>query len=1100
MEQTVFIYQKLESFIRKYYTNELIRGSILFIGLGLLYLLFTLFIEYFLWLQPLSRTILFWIFDAVELFLLCRFIVFPVFKLFKIQKGINYNQASAIIGNHFSEVEDQLTNFLQLSEASNTNLKSELLIASIEQKANSLQPIPFGNAINFNANKKLVPLAFIPILLFAVFYFSGNNEIISQSLNRVVHHNQKFSPPAPFEFVVLNSNFRTEQNQDFVFKIKTVGNVVPENATIHIGNETYFLESTKTGEFKYTITNPVDNILFHVEANGVISPNYELIVIQVPSISNFEMVLNFPSYLRRNSEIIKGTGNAIVPEGTRVYWKLATVATQKVDFVCASSSIPFQFAKGEFSFAKSISQDTEYQIITSNRDVKDFEKLQYELHVVKDQFPSINVGFAPDSLKIKTKYVLGQIADDYGLHKLQVVYYIQGKVNTAKRGTIPLKGKTVDQFVFTFPANLPVVQGVVYDYYFEIFDNDALHNYKSSKSTIFSNRVSTEEEKVDEVFKDQSDNINGLQKSLREQTKQISTLDKLQQLGKEKNNFDFKEQQNVNDFIQRQKKQDDLMKQFTDKMKENLDAVKDNKKDNLKEDLQKRLEETKKDLDKNEKLLDELKALNDKIKSEELLQKLDKFKQNSKNQTKSLEQLIELTKKYYVEKKAEQLGEKLNDLANKQNKLADTPNDESAKMQDKVNKDFDNIKKELSNLSEDNKELKTPIDLPKEDGLKKEITEDLDKAHEELNKKNNAKAKPKQKSAAQKMKTLSQKMKESMGDDEKEKLEEDVKMLRQVLDNLLAFSKSEEDLMKQFRNLKPGSPSLNRNIKLQQNLKIQFKHIDDSLFAMSLRNVKIAEDVTKEIGNIQYNVDKSLDSFTNSQLSKGLSHQQYVVASANVLGDFLSEILSNMQMSLSGSPGGKPKPGQGEGSGMQLPDIIKKQQGLGDKLKDGMKASSPGSGKEGSSGKGSNSGEGKGSEEGEGNAEAIMKIYKEQKELREALENELKKQGLGRNGSNALDQMKQIEKQILNKGFNNEVLQRILNVKQELLKLDTAIQEQNQDSKRESETNNKAFQNSSNALPNTLLEYLKSIEILNRQSLPLRSNFEQKVQEYFNKK
>jgi hypothetical protein len=29
---------------------------------------------------------------------------------------------------------------------------------------------------------------------------------------------------------------------------------------------------------------------------------------------------------------------------------------------------------------------------------------------------------------------------------------------------------------------------------------------------------------------------------------------------------------------------------------------------------------------------------------------------------------------------------------------------------------------------------------------------------------------------------------------------------------------------------------------------------------------------------------------------------------------------------------------------------------------------------------------------------------------------------------------------------------------------------------------------------------LNSIEILNRQSLPLRSNFNQKVQEYFNKK
>ena len=45
----------------------------------------------------------------------------------------------------------------------------------------------------------------------------------------------------------------------------------------------------------------------------------------------------------------------------------------------------------------------------------------------------------------------------------------------------------------------------------------------------------------------------------------------------------------------------------------------------------------------------------------------------------------------------------------------------------------------------------------------------------------------------------------------------------------------------------------------------------------------------------------------------------------------------------------------------------------------------------------------------------------------------------------------------------------------------------------------KEFNNQTNALPARLQEYLNSIEILNRQSLPLRSNFNQKVQEYFNK-
>ena len=187
MEDSKSIFLKLEAFIKKYYTNELIRGLLFFIGLGLIYFLFTLFIEYFLWLKPIGRTILFALFVLVEGFLLIRFVAFPLFKLFKLQKGINFEEASSIIGTHFTEVSDKLINFLQLSENNNQD-NSELLLASIEQKAKLLSPIPFSNAINFNVNKRYLPLAILPILFFLFFYVSGNSSIISQSFDRAVSY------------------------------------------------------------------------------------------------------------------------------------------------------------------------------------------------------------------------------------------------------------------------------------------------------------------------------------------------------------------------------------------------------------------------------------------------------------------------------------------------------------------------------------------------------------------------------------------------------------------------------------------------------------------------------------------------------------------------------------------------------------------------------------------------------------------------------------------------------------------------------------------------------------------------------------------------
>jgi hypothetical protein len=380
------------------------------------------------------------------------------------------------------------------------------------------------------------------------------------------------------------------------------------------------------------------------------------------------------------------------------------------------------------------------------------------------------------------------------------------------------------------------------------------------------------------------------------------------------------------------------------------------------------------------------------------------------------------------------------------------------------------------------------------------------------------------------MKEMGGKMQESMDGGESDQMEEDVAMLRQILDNLLAYSFSQEDVMKQFKNLKRNAPSFNKNLKIQQDLKQQFKHIDDSLFALSLRNPKLAEEVTTEIGNVQYNVDAAIETLADANVFKGVSYQQYATSSANKLADLLASILTNMQMSLnmqgSGKGKGKPKPGQGSGGG-QLPDIIQKQESLSQKMKDGMKSGqTPGEksgekpgekpggkngkgkdskGKDGKQGKDGNGGNGAGSnsdsqgENGENNAREIMEIYKQQKELRDQLQDELNKNGIGSQGKNALDQMKEIEKQIINKGFNNQTMQRMLNLKYELLKLDKAIQQQGEEKKRQAETNSKQFNNKADALPKRLQEYLNSVEILNRQTLPLRPNFNQKVQEYFKK-
>ena len=1110
MEAKSIIFDKLERFIKKFYTNELIKGIILFVGLGLLYFIVTLLIEYFFWLPTSGRTILFWLFVAVELFLSIRFIAFPLFKLFKLQQGINYQQASAIIGNHFTEVQDKLLNFLQLIDQNQT---SELLAASIEQKAVALQPIPFSNAVNFSKNKKFLPYTIVPILLLILFFVTGNSAVISSSFARVVNYKTKYAPPAPFEFVVLNTSLTSQQNTDFILQVKTKGSVIPENVVIQIGTEEYFLQNTKPGFFEYTFSKLSKDIVFSLQANGLNSKEYQIKVIDVPTITDFKMILNYPSYLGKKPETIQGSGNALVPEGTIIDWKINAVATDKILLKTGSQTSPFALKSTSFTIKRKIVDQFNYEVITSNRKISEFEKLGYQISIIKDQFPVISVQTLPDSLKLKSKVLLGQISDDHGLSKLQVVFYPKDNPKAIRKANLSIKKQAVDQFIYTFPNGLVIDKGVNYEYYFEVFDNDVVNNFKSTKSAVFIHYEFTDEQKEDQQLKEQNENINSLEKSLHNQDKQMAELDKLQKMNKEKSNLDFKDQKKVEDFIKRQKQQDEMMKEFTKKLSENLEEFNPKKQDKEKEELLRRLEEAEKQSDKTEKLLKELEELSKKLEKEELFDKADKLKQNAKNQQQNLEQLVELTKRFYVEKKAEQLADKLDKLSDKEEKLANSEKENTEQNQNEINQAFKDIQKELQDLDQENKELKDPLEIPNDKNEQEDVKKDLQKAADELNKNQPKKAQPKQKSAAAKMKEMSQKMAQAMDSGEMEQMQEDAKLLRQILDNLLAFSFDQERLIKTTNTAQTRSLELNKVLKKQQDLKQQFKHVDDSLFAVSTRNPRISELILKELSDVHYNLDKTLESLADNNIAKGASHQQYTLTAANRLADFLSNVQSQMNMDMQGQGQGKPKPGKGQGSGMQLPDIIKKQEGLGEKMKDGMKpgdkpgdkpGNKPGegqkSGKEGKDGKGAS---GEGNQEGEngseGNAGKVLEILKEQRQLRDALQKALEKEGMMNQGMDALQQMKEIEKQLINKGFKNDVLQKILNVKHELLKLEKAIQQQGEDTKRQSKTNDKSFNNTAAPLSKELKEYINSVEILNRQSLPLQPNFNQKVQNYFKK-
>jgi len=968
-------------------------------------------------------------------------------------------------------------------------------------------------------------------LIFLTIYISGNYDLFSNSYKRVVNYNTAFEPPAPFEFLILNKDLKAIENNSFDLFVKTVGDIIPEEIEIHFDNNNYFLQSIGSNSYKFSFDQTKDKIKFYLTANNVTSREYTIDILKVPSLIEFEMELDYPSYTKKKDESIKSTGNAIIPEGTRIHWKVTTRQTEKVELLLNDTVYNFIGTDNNFQFSKRLHNDLDYEIGTSNTLLERYERLGFSIEVIKDKYPVIEMSSKLDTLTTSSElYFLGQVSDDYGLSKLELIYYPQGEEENYNNEKIKIDPSSYSQFTYVFPGTISLKDGIDYEFYFQITDNDAVNGGKKSKSRVFNFRKLTSSELENEQLKKQDETIKGLDKTLDKLKNQEKELDKISKNQKEKNSLNFNDKKKLQNFLQRQKQQEQLRKNFTKELKDNLeDFQKENIDDEFKKLLKERLEREQKELEQNEKLLDEIEKLTDKINKQELARKLEKLAKQQQNGKRSLEQILELTKRYFVTSKASKLQQDIEELSKEQDSLSNKKEVENSKeKQDNLNDKFDKLKKELEELKKSNEELKKPLDIKRDqkseneiDKEQKEASENLDKSKKsnEENKKQQAQksAKKNQKKAAKKLKELSKSLQQQIQQGGQEGESEDAETLRQILDNLVLFSFDQENVLSKFSELDNSNASFASELRKQNDLRELFKHIDDSLFALSLRRPEISEKVNKEITNVYFNIDKSLERLAQNRIGEGVASQQYALTAANNLAEFLSQVLDNMQQSLGN--------GQGQGNkkskGFQLPDLIQSQEEINKQFEEGLKKKNqgkPGEGKEGKKGKegekgqeGNKGKDGNGSKEGdqgsegsggdEGYSKELYEIFKQQQQLRLALEEQLKDK-LGKGGENGnadklLKELENIENDLINNGFTERTLQKLTELKHQLLKLENANFEQGEKKERESKTNFKEYKNTINNQDVDIKQYFKQIEILNRQVLPLRQIYKKKVQSYF---
>ena len=1097
---------KIDSFIRRYYYHLLIKGILVFLaGTGILFLFFS-FIEYFGYFNSVTRAVLLFGFYLFSLIVFLFFVLRPVAGLFKIGKRVTLEDAAKILGKHFKhQIDDKILNTLQLKNYLAKNSENEdLILAGIEQKSKGLIHFPFYKAVDLKKNWKYVPYVagIVAIIAIGWIYFPY---LLKEPAQRIVRYTEHFERPAPFSIVILNDlPLQGIRNERFRFEVKTQGDIIPEHLDIVINNLTYRMGKDNRNQFNYEFRSLGEPVRFYLRSGNFIFGPYQIELISRAVIKNFNLQAKYPSYTRLPDESFINAGDLRVPEGTVLTWDVFTEDTEELLFTIDDALVSADLQRTNV-FQHSIRAKNSFRYsISAMNDVKiKGDSLHYSIRTVADQYPSISMEEYQDSIMLAHLFFRGLIRDDYGFSDLGFYHrIISNNQRSASNDQVEFNKVAIafEEFnlnqSFYFHWDLQAINikpGESFEYFFEVADNDGINGPKRTRSRVYSISIPSHQELIAESIASDEEVKSGLSESISEINSIQDEIDQLRRSMLESENITWEQQETLRNLLDKQQKAQEnyeQLKQFAEdkSVKEQQFREQDETILKKQEELQRLFEEV---------LTDEMKDLYEQIQQElekmnresvfEMLERMEFEMQDLENR---LDRALELFKQLQVERMLDESIKFLERIKEGQEELKEnidqTGIDENtAGDQEDINKEFEDLQDLLDEMMKRNEELSRPNRMDDTGELQKSIMQDLMRALNSIQEGDSGEAGDSQEGAMQKMDELGNSLSSMLSAMRQENLAEDIRTIREILDNLIKTSFAQEDLMEETRAINTRDPRYVNLIQQQRKISNDLVMIKDSLNALAKRQIQIESYVTREIAMINLNIDHAIDQLINRRKHTGISRQQFVMTHVNNLALLLNESMQNMQNQMQAQGEGDPDSGQEGMPGFQ--DLRQMQEQMNQMLEQLREGHQPMPGESG--------------ESSMSLSEQLARMAAEQEAIRNRL-NELTRdmRGDGEDVSE-LDQlmreMERTEMDILTNNISRQTQLRQQRILTRLLEHERAELEREQEERRVGETAN--FYDLSN--PEDFFEYNRkknrAMDMLRSMPPGFRPHYKSLVEIYF---
>jgi len=898
------------------------------VGLILLAVALSLMIESIFHFGASGRIGLNMLLLGIILFVLGRFLIFPLIHFLWRPRQPGVEQIALLVGNKYPDIKDHLSNAIQIYRQADQNKEGyspDLIQAALMDISSKVAPIDFNAVVDYSALKKSLRFTSIvsSSLLIMLLLFFSHFEAAAQ---RLLKPTTSFVEKIVYQFQIQPGNTQVIKGKTVELSATINSDEYLEAAYLSIQNlvsgveNEWYLHATTDGTFKYTLENVTDSMTYYFRIHEQKSPVYKIDVIELPLIRDLQIKLNFPDYTKLPTRFLdENVGDIVAIKGTRATFSIQSnklLDSARVVFK-NRKLLPLRTQANEATGYFQIIESTAYSFqLVDQEQLSNDDPIQYQIDALEDHYPAVKITVPASDVDVTGDMrliVMAEAEDDFGFTSARLNYQImrhkQTEAEPAGYYEITNFNPQAEQIVLEYDWDLSQLKLNPSDwvqYHVEVFDNDIVSGPKSAKSLTYTLRYPSLNEMYEEMNTQQDQADQSLEQILQESKELKEKMSEIVEELKKDPTVSWEEKQNIEKALETQQKLVQELEQAEKKIENLIERIEKNDLLSL-ETLEKyrELQELFEEIATPEmkRAMQELQQAIENFDPKKLQQEMEKMEFDQEAFLRSLERTISLLKRLQIEQKLDEIVKKAEALAQQQKELSENAQNASpdqgeklAEEQAEIMKNTEALQKMLQELAAQMAEFPNmPLEqIQNADKMltEQQLLQQMQQAMQNLQQgdmKSGAQKGQKTQQTLQNLASMLAQAKAQMLQNEKGEM---MAAMRRSAHELLGLSKSQEELMDQSKELSANNPRFNELAEKQLNLMRALSRTAESLMELSKKTFFITPEIGKALGKTINGMRNSLDELEGRD-GTGASRNQAVAMGA--LNDAVRHLRESMQ-------------------------------------------------------------------------------------------------------------------------------------------------------------------------------------------------------------